>query len=232
MKKIALILIATVFLSACTSSMEGNGNAVEQVRESSPFHSIDIEGNYEIFLHPDTYSSVKIKADDNLLPHIITEVKRGVLHVSSEYNFSNYESLELHIRVKDLQSIEIGGACNLKGYDTFVSDKIDISLGGAIELAMEVECKELEVEMGGACTVNLKGIADKLSLEGGGSCNFFAEKLISKKCEVSMGGSGEVRVYATDELDIEVAGSVDVYYAGKPKKLTQETAGASSVVAL
>lgn len=219
-------------MASCQTGIVGSGIVAEEIRETAPFHSIDIKGSYRIFLSPDNYSSLKIKADDNFMEHIVTYVEGGELVVESNKNFNDYQALELYITVKDLEGIELAGACDLKSKGTFSSDEMDIELAGAIELSLAIACEDLSVEMAGACEANLSGTATEASFDGAGASTINAENLITQICHVDMAGSGEAKVHATKELDIDAAGAVDVYYAGKPKKLTQNMAGASSVKAL
>ena len=54
-----------------------------------------------------------------------------------------------------------------------------------------------------------------------------ASELESKDAEVSIAGSGSVKVWATDKLESSIVGSGDVYYKGRPL-VESKTVGSGS----
>lgn len=59
-------------------------------------------------------------------------------------------------------------------------------------------------------------ITNNINLEIIGSGDFLGFELKSKDVDVNLKGSGDVYVYSESELNVNVLGSVDVVYKGKP----------------
>jgi hypothetical protein len=52
---------------------------------------------------------------------------------------------------------------------------------------------------------------------------------MSEYVDLSIAGSGSAKVYASMGLEVSVAGSGNVYYAGNPEKVKKSIAGAGFV---
>src|SRR5216117_4037518 len=90
MKKTAILLtlaISFVFvLSAC--GVRGSGVRKTEKRELPAFTSIETTGAFEVEVTCQKPASFEIEADDNILPLIQTEVRDGVLRVTTTRSYS------------------------------------------------------------------------------------------------------------------------------------------------
>ena len=59
------------------SATEGSGVAATQAREVAAFQSIDLAGSNNVVIRVGEKQSVVVKADDNLLDRVTTEVQLG-----------------------------------------------------------------------------------------------------------------------------------------------------------
>src|SRR5262252_10507244 len=85
MKKILLFATAIVFLfSACRyvtgQRIRGNGNVRTEERTPGTFNSVASHGSFNVYVASGP-QSVKIEAEDNLLPYIETYIDGSVLQV-------------------------------------------------------------------------------------------------------------------------------------------------------
>ena len=59
------------------SATEGSGVAATQAREVAAFQSVDLAGSNNVVIRVGEKQSVVVKADDNLLDRVTTEVRRA-----------------------------------------------------------------------------------------------------------------------------------------------------------
>ena len=99
MKKTAILLtLALSFgfvLTAC--GVRGSGVRKTEKRDLPAFTSIETNGAFEVEVTCQKPASFEIEADDNLLPLVETEVKGGVLRVTSTKHYSSRGSIALRI---------------------------------------------------------------------------------------------------------------------------------------
>jgi len=187
-----------------------------QVRNTGDFNKLHFDGAYTVFVEQGQTCSVKIEAEPKLLAKVTTKVKNGTLVVDTKSRgwFCSWghsrEDVKVYITVKDLKGIDIDGSAELTGKGKFICDTMELSISGSGDINMELEAKVLET-----------GIA--------GSGDIKAFELISDKCQVSIAGSGDCQVNASQELEISIAGSGDVSYKGNPARVNNSVSGSGEV---
>src|SRR5260221_5939685 len=112
MKKLAITLTfalsALFVLSAC--GVRGSGVRKTEKRDLPAFTSIETTGAFEVEVTCQKTASFEIEADDNLLPLIETEVKGGVLRVTTTKHYSSSRGILLRIAIPNLESVRSTGA--------------------------------------------------------------------------------------------------------------------------
>ena len=214
---LAAVVIATGIVTAgCDSAggrsmVRGSGNLASETRDVAGFTDVRVEGSGDVTLAQTGAESLKVEADDNVLPLLETTVRGGVLHLAIKPNVDirTKTPIRYQVTVKELRGLGISGSGSIRasGVDT---DRLSSSISGS-----------------GSAT--LAGRADALDLHISGSGSYDATELQSKTASVSISGSGSVKLNASDRLDAHVSGSGSVHYAGNPA--VQKHISGSGVVA-
>jgi hypothetical protein len=219
MRKIQLLVfsLVAVFATACNfdfnsgiTGIKGSGKAVSESRAVSGFTGVSLKGTGQLLIDTNGTESLEITGDDNLLPEITSEIKGGelVLGTKDNVNISPSKDIVYKLSAKSLDSIELAG-----------SGEID---------AKGINTDRLKVLLGGSGNISAAGMAERQEVTIAGSGNYRGENLKTKASTVSIAGSGDAGVDASDKLDVTVAGSGSVKYSGDPK-VTQNIMGSGSV---
>jgi hypothetical protein len=213
MKRIAiaatLALILALMLSGCIHGVHGSGVRKTEKRDLPAFTAIDTSGAFEVEVNCQKPASLEIEADDNLLPLVQTDVRDGVLHVSTTKGYSSNGGIVLRIAVPDLASIKSTGA-------------------GKFNVA-SVKNDAFEIKSTGAATVVASGQTKSVKISSTGAGTIDAHNLRASDADVSVTGAASVVVNATDELDVTVSGAGRVIYSGNPK-VNKKINGAGQVI--
>ena len=213
MKRFAIALAFTLpalfVLSGCIGGVHGSGVRKTEKRDLPAFNSLDTSGAFEVEVNCQKPATFEIEADDNILPLIQTEVKNGVLHVTTTKSYSSRGGIILRITVPDLASVKSTGA-----------GKFHVS---------DVKNDSFEVQSTGAAQVVVSGQTKSAKIGSTGAGKIDAHNLRAKNAEVSVTGAASVEVDAADELDVTVSGAGRVTYSGNPK-LNKHVSGAGQVI--
>lgn len=213
MKRIAIsatfALMLALMLSGCIHGVKGSGVRKTEKRDLAAFNGIETSGAFEVQVNCQKPVSIEIEADDNLLPLVQTEVRDGVLRVTTTKGYSSSGGIVLRVTVPDLASIKSTGAgkFNIAGVK---NDAFEIRSTGAATVVASGESKSAKIESTGAGTID-------------------AHKLRVNNADVSVTGAASVDVYATDQLDVRVSGAGTVSYSGNPK-VNKRLSGAGQVI--
>jgi hypothetical protein len=177
--------------------------------------------------------SVKVEADDNLLPQLTTEVRDDTLVIKNNTNdwsarVDPSKSVKITITVKDLNKINFSSAGSLL-VDGLKSDDLQMVLSGAGEVVLrEMEVHNFVVTLSGAGNIKADGAADDLKLTISGFGGFEGKNLESLTADVRISGAGNATVNVQEDLKAHVSGAGSIDYYGSPT-VAKTVTGAGSV---
>jgi hypothetical protein len=232
--KVIIVVLSVYMVSGCiivinAKSVKGSGNIIAQERKVGEFNKVHLKGSGNVFLTPGAKQSLEINTDDNIMPHIETDVSDDKLTISHGKHHLRPTIFEVFITVKNLEDVSISGSGDVRGKDRFVADAFYAEISGSGDLDLEIETGRLESKISGSGAIHLSGKAEDytVSISGSGEINAFDVQ--AKTVSVKISGSGNCRIYATESLDAKISGSGDVYYKGRPQINTQ-ISGSGSVI--
>ena len=211
----------------------GSGKIESETREAQDFLALSIHYPADIVIEQGQDESVKIEADDNLLPQLLTEVNGDTLVIDNKEEIWSKRvnptaRVKITIIVKDLHRIESFGVGNLQ-VNGLKTDELDLNLSGAGEMILnDLDAGKLEVRLTGTGAIGASGSADELDLRISGVGDFDAPKLESKVANVRISGAGSATVFVEDDLTVRVSGTGSVDYHGSPT-LHEHITGTGSV---
>jgi len=236
MRKIYVLALSAAIIGASCDmvfkkTVHGNGNLTSQQRTVGNTERIKSMGNFNIDIVQGSPSSVKIEADENLLPYILTENSedRLVIHTKEGYNLSTQNKIKVTVTTDKLEEVELEGSGNVNGVGKFSgANHLKISVAGSGDINLSANTPEIESSIAGTGNITLSGETKSSKIEIAGVGDYKAEDLMSENVEIHIAGSGNARVYAENNLDIHIAGSGDVSYKGNAN-VKQEIAGSGKI---
>lgn len=238
MKKSNLLLIVILLLLLsninCTEPggfFSGNGNIKTETRNVADFKELKNSGSIDIQIIAGNKFELKVQDDENLLPHLITEVKDGALHIYYDSDFSIRESHgKVIVEVPTLNKLSSSGSGDINIDGTLKNDnEILIASSGSGDIDGSVDAPSISLSNSGSGDISLKGNTKNFDCKTMGSGDIKCRNLKSENVNVSVAGSSDVSVYASVSLKVDIRGSGDVTYAGNPAAPQINTSGSGSV---
>jgi hypothetical protein len=236
MKRIFILfaLILMVF-SSCRwmgyKRIKGNGNITTQDRSINHAERIKLAGSYDVEITQGSVTSVKVEADDNILPYIVTTEEGGVLVIKSKdhINLVTDHTVKVYITTDKLEQLQLAGSGNIIGKNKFTGgDKLTLKIAGSGDMRLEINTPHIDANISGSGSMTLKGETQDQQIQISGVGDYNAEELKSENAVVKIAGSGNVRVFADAVLDVSIAGVGSVYYKGNAS-VKQHVAGSGEV---
>lgn len=251
---LTLMLGSIIALSSCVDYyfdvVRGDGILVSEERVVNDFSSVELSGEFDIYILKDTVNKVEVEAESSIMPYIITGVRNGKLIVKSRDNavIKNTLPMKVYVSMIDIEDIILSGSGNIETVDNFQSKHLYVLLSGSGNIYGEIDADDVEVDISGSGNIELvtnttnvdatiSGSGD-IELIGSsiesdfrisGSGNILAFNLPQDVCNTTISGSGSVYVDASQLLDVLITGSGNVYYKGNPV-INQKILGSGSVI--
>ena len=210
----------------------GSGNVISQTREVSGFEAVSVAYPAQVLIKQGNAESLKIEADDNLLPNLKTQVKNGTLEIFYKRENGKHvnptKTVKITIVVKDLKNVDFTSAGELT-VENLKTDTLDVSLSGAGNMKLDkILVKALSVSLSGAGSSTASGTADDLNLTISGFGDFKGADLHSKDAQVDISGAGSATVWADNDLNAQISGAGSVSYYGSAS-VTKQVSGVGGV---
>jgi hypothetical protein len=192
------------------NAVHGSGVAATEIRDVGEFEGVDVGGVFDVEIVAGKDFEVKIEADDNLMQYIETEVRGGVLKISSSSHRLKFKTpLRVRVSAPNIESVEATGA-----------SKVSLSA---------LQNSDLRIDTSGASRVKLEGATRSLSVEVSGASHVDAEALKAENATVGASGASGVDVYVTGNLISTASGASKIAYTGNPAVVEKKSSGASKV---
>lgn len=192
-----------------STGTRGSGMLRNDPRNLAAFSAIEVAGSVDVQISCGGAQSVVVRADDNLLRQVRTEVAGGRLKVSLEGSLSTQNPLEVQVSVPNLSALTVSGSG-----DATVS-RLN---AGAFRLVVS-----------GSGDVKISGNADTADISIAGSGNLDGKKLNVKRASVEIRGSGDAALTVLDSLKARISGSGDLDYYGNPRHVEEQISGSGDL---
>jgi hypothetical protein len=195
---------------------------VTEDRPVSDFNRVSLIGVGDVIITQGEEESLTVRADDNLMQYIKTEVKNGTLILGFSDEVKNKivrpsEGIKFHLSVKQVAGLDVSGAGDINA-SSLDADRLEIVVGGAGDVNIgSLTAEELVVRIRGAGDAELAGKVVEQDVEINGAGDYRAAKLESQTAIVEINSAGNATIWATDTLDVRISGPSTVEYYGDPQ---------------
>jgi hypothetical protein len=214
-----------LFASSCISfdkKIEGNGKTTTEIRNVDKASKMKLIGDFDVVLSQGPLN-IKVEADENLLPYILTVQENGWLEIRTKdkVDLKSSESIKVYVTTPQIDAIKIIGSGDVTSSGKFSSkDKMTLEVTGSGDLEIAVNTPEVEAEINGSGNLLISGETKDLKVDVSGSGNYKGADLKAENVKVEVAGSGDAFVFADESLKVDVAGSGGVKYKGNPSVKT------------
>jgi hypothetical protein len=232
------LLVAILGLVATAQAQEkktvvGSGNVITEARQVSGFHAVEVSGVGTLVLSQGEKESLRVEADDTVLPYLISEVKDGKLHLHIKNNVSlkDTQPIRYLLTVRNIDTLTLTGA-TAGEVSRLKTDRLQLTLTGAGRCKMEAqEIGKLTVLVTGAGEIALNGKADNLNLTMTGASRYAGSDFAVQDAQVKITGASYAVLHSQNSLSVSATGASKVEYRGKPN-VKSHVSGVSKVLAI
>lgn len=229
----ALLTGGMMALGVFGESVHGSGISKTEERAIGNVTELTISGTDTVELVRGETSTVRISADDNILPLLETRNHNGRLTIGTRSGvwLHPVTPISYVVTVPDLKKLTLSGAAHVKSAN-LPGQELDIRLTGAGTATLNaINCTSLRLTLSGAGHGTLSGRAEKAAFQISGAGDINAGDMKVKEADAHVSGAGTITVWATEQLKAKVSGAGKVKYKGQPR-VEPRISGAGSVVAI
>jgi hypothetical protein len=232
-----ILSVASLLLAVCVQScyinlgdsVTGNGQVVEETRDIGNFHGLKVSSGIDVYIAQGDDEYLRLEADENLMEHIRTEVIDGQLKIYTDVNIRMAKSKKVYLRYRELRSIHISSAGDVKGENTLHAGHLELNLSSAGDLRLEVIADEIDLDISSSGSASLAGKTGYLDAGLSSAGNLNAFDLEARSADVSVSSAGDARIWVTDEARFKCSSAGDIVYKGDPKIVESSTSSGGDI---
>lgn len=233
MKKIFLPILLLIAFGTAGFTQKTINDPNAELRDAKNFQAIELSNAFDVYLTQSNEESVAVSASEaKFRENIKVEVKGGVLIISYDNKgkwSSGNKKLKAYISFKQLNKLNVSGACDVYIVDDWKADNLKLDLSGASNLKGKMEAQKLMIDLSGASDLTLTGTVGQLNIEASGASDFKGYELAVDYCNARASGASDIKITVNKELSAEASGASDVNYKGSGLIRDIKTSGASSI---
>lgn len=215
MKRIAFVLafaaIAITAVAGIKNTIEGNQKVTTEERQVDNFDAVSVSDGIDLYLTQGNENTLTLKADENLMEHIKTEVKNGTLKIYSDKKLRKARALEAHLTFKDLKKISGSAGADIYTENTLKADDMSVNMSSGSDLKMTLEASAAQFDMSSGSDAIVKFDGKNLSINA------------------SSGSDFEIEADELDNIALDMSSGSDVDLHGSAASLTVNASSGSDL---
>ncbi|ASZ13963.1 DUF2807 domain-containing protein [Chitinophaga pendula] len=228
-----LLLVAgvSVVARAYNERIKGSGNVKTEDRSVDVFNNVSTSGTFTVYLQQGDKHTLKIEAEDNLLPYIVTRMTGNTLNIEPKkgYNLQSTKGIKVYLTLKELGKLDGSGASGFFSQGKLKGKNVSLDFSGASNADLDIDANSLDVDVSGVTNMKLRGHATKTKYDVAGSADITADQLKSDIADVDVSGASKMRLYVDKKLNVEASGTSHIRYTGNAE-VKQSVSGFGRVI--
>ena len=226
MKKVTWYFVFGLLFVSCKKEnmfdcFKSTGDIVTERRNIEPFTELVVYDNPNVILVQDSLTYIEVKAGENLLPLIATDIRDGKLIIENN-NKCNWVRdfsipIDVYVHLPVMRRVDTFGSGRIYSLNTLVNDTIEIDNWNTGDVELNIAATAAYSKQHAAFGDNtFTGNAGFLFIynTGQGFCD--CTSLAVNDAVAISNTSGQTYVNACTDLHAEISYSGNVYYKGTP----------------
>ena len=220
--KILLKIITFFVIILLASSCQSENALTTKSYELPDFSSFVFNGIGNLTIVQSEINSLTITAEPRFLDRIVYKLEDGVLSIEESEQLSLITlnpqfSIQFHITVNDLESIQFNGAGTLTGTG-LTGEKLSVLQNAVGNITLDgLNYRTVNLQLFGGGLVRLNGMAGEQNIDINGAVILDSANLQSSVVNAKLSGTSRAIVWVTDILNVETDELSIFQFYGSPQ---------------
>lgn len=214
----ALAFVFALFSYGCNMNcVSGEGEIIEDERNLDAFKTVVLNVPVDLFIVQNSNSpQLMVKAEKNIIDLFNIGVVGDELKIDFEGCFDSDVSPEIYLVANKIEAITINGSGDVISKSPLYGARLDLNVRGSGDMRLESTHQFVRVSVKGSGDIHLSGKTERFEADVKGSGDIKGANMQAKSASISIKGSGDCFIHASDFLEVDIKGSGDLVYSGNP----------------
>ena len=224
--------IISLFFSSCifSPSINGNGKVAQENRTTESFDEIKVSRGMNVYISLGNETKVVVRADENLLDVIETEVIGDVLKVSTDTNIRKAKEKKVFVTTPNLKLVEAFAGSNVFSENTLKMDDLEVSASAGSNIKLEINSGSTTASASAGSNVKLEGKSESLFAKASSGSNIKAGDLATLDCTAKVSSGANIWISAKNDFKGNASSGGNVFYSGNPSNTEINRSSGGNVI--
>ena len=253
-----IFFVTGILLISATSCIReifcinGNGKVETEIRNAVTFNEAVNTTEVDLIYHKADTVSISVRAESNLIPHILTSVKNGRLEVRTDPRNACFDYTHKPVVIVTSPGLNImeltgsgdftadnltGNSVNVKStgsgdiFTSYIScTDLTVTLTGSGDTDIDnTLCQSADFTLTGSGDMSIKGTGNSGTMRVTGSGNIEAREFTLITAVETITGSGDIFTHVVNSLVAVISGSGNIHLTGNPA-INQTITGSGRII--
>ncbi len=220
-----LTVILVSILSGCDymDALTRDDDRVDKTLQLEPFDKVVIETSVKLILRNDTVHQVRLEGPAFILSALKITQNERTIHIEADgKGFRKKQAAEVTLHAPSFKNLTSNWPCEIATYDTLNLEHFSMVINGRGAFTnsnITIKAKNLTIAAYGSNlgTHIFKGQANLFTVVSEGLTTIDARELNVEKVKYIQRSVNPGYVFATENLDVEMAAAGNIYFWGNPE---------------
>lgn len=223
------LILSIIFFNSCYYSSNGSGRIEKQVRNVGHFSGINVTSGIDIYLSQGSEASVTIRADEDIIDDVETEVIHDELRLSVDRKWFRFNHVEAYITFVEINKLDVNAGSDVKSEHPLHFDDLDLEISSGSDVNINLDANQLHMRASSGSDARLEGTIVNFYAKASSGSDINAYDLKTENAELDCSSGSDVRIWVTGSLTIDASSGSDIYYRGNPQVENISTSSGSDV---
>lgn len=203
---------------------------LEQKRNLDNFNQIKVSRGMNVYISEGNETTVLVKADENLLEVIETEINGNVLKVTCSANIRKAKVKKVFITVPNLKAIEAFAGSNIYSETVLNFDELEVSASAGSNVTLEINSDNTNASASAGSNLKLKGKTNSFIAKASSGSNIKANDLRTTNSEAKVNSGANIWVLVKNNFKGNANSGGNVFYYGNPSSTDINRSSGGNVI--
>lgn len=223
-------LLASGLLLSCNNifSEQGNGTIISEVRDVAAFSGLDVCCGVSVELRQADKQNVEVIADENVVKHVVTEVKGNTLHIRRDSYNINPTSLKVVVSFVSLTDIDASSGSAINCPDAVQFDQLTTDASSGSSVSLKITAAAITSDASSGSNIAIEGNAGKATFSASSGASIDAGGLQTDVANLQASSGASVSLLVKNQVNAQASSGGSVNVAGNPQaRQVSESSGGS-----
>lgn len=184
----------------------------------------------EVILKEGT-QAVIIKAEENVLPFVVTEVENGILNISykNKLSLKTCKKVTVYVTAPAFKMLEATSGSSIESDGVLDTKNINIRASSGADISVSINSDKVICKASSGSNIVVKGKAVQIDGEASSSGDIDAQHTLVQQASAYASSGSNILLNVGESLEASASSGGDIRYTGSVTKISKKSTSGGSV---